>query len=192
MSTTTADVDVHPALHAWLPHRQLHPEQPLWTPQQLRHLTESTARDLAAPLSELVRYVSEQRWWSRLALTRGVELWLLSWLPGQGTDPHDHGGAAGSFTVFTGTLDETYRYPGSPLRRAVRTTGSALGFGSGHAHQLRNVSDAPAVTVHAYSPPLVPTRQYESLNDIPAEIPPLPALDMPFSELLARTEEEGP
>ena len=28
--------------------------------------------------------------------------------------------------------------------------------------------------MHAYSPPLVPTREYESLLDIPASIPPLP------------------
>jgi hypothetical protein len=27
--------------------------------------------------------------------------------------------------------------------------------------------------VHAYSPPLVPTRQYTSLHDVPAEIPAL-------------------
>ena len=28
--------------------------------------------------------------------------------------------------------------------------------------------------MHAYSPPLVPTREYASLRDIPDHIPPLP------------------
>ena len=32
--------------------------------------------------------------------------WLLSWLPGQGTGLHDHGGSAGAFAVVRGTLHE--------------------------------------------------------------------------------------
>ncbi|TKG71066.1 cysteine dioxygenase [Prauserella endophytica] len=192
MTATTAEVDVHPELAGWLPAERLHPDRLLWTPDELRDLTATTARELAGPLTGLLRYVPERRWWARLALTRGVELWLLSWLPGQCTEPHDHGGAAGSFTVLTGTLDETYRYPGGPLRRASRATGAAVGFGAGHAHRVRNDGAVPAASVHAYSPPLVPTRQYASLHDIPAEIPPLPASTMPFGELLARTGEEGP
>ncbi len=51
--------------------------------------------------------------------------------------------------------------------------GSAIGFGAGRAHDLRNDAAAPAASVHAYSPPLVPTRRYESLWDVPATIPPL-------------------
>jgi hypothetical protein len=38
--------------------------------------------------------------WARLALTGGVELWLLLWLPGQQTTPPDHGVASGSFAVL--------------------------------------------------------------------------------------------
>ena len=33
-------------------------------------------------------------------------MWLLSWLPDQGTPLHDHGTSAGAFAVVDGTLTE--------------------------------------------------------------------------------------
>nr|WP_232235944.1 hypothetical protein [Nocardia sp. BMG51109] len=42
----------------------------------------------------------------------------MSWGPGQGTEPHDHGGASGAFTVTVGQLDEQYRHPGNAVRDA--------------------------------------------------------------------------
>src|SRR4051812_25004769 len=36
----------------------------------------------------------------------GAQVWLLSWLPEQGTPLHDHGTSAGAFTVVSGTLTE--------------------------------------------------------------------------------------
>ncbi len=36
----------------------------------------------------------------------GAQVWLLSWLPEQGTPLHDHGTSAGAFTVVRGTLTE--------------------------------------------------------------------------------------
>jgi hypothetical protein len=151
----------------------LHPERPLWTPAELRGLTAAVATDHHAALRRILRFSGEQRWWARLGLTDGVELWLLSWLPGQFTEPHDHGGAAGSFSVLLGELDERYRYPGGPIRDRRHTAGAATGFGAGHAHQVRNAGPALAASVHAYSPPLVATREYASLWDVPDSIPDL-------------------
>jgi hypothetical protein len=67
--------------------------------------------------------------WARLALTGGVELWLLVWLPGQQTTPPDHGVASGSFTVLQGELTEEYRYPGGP--------GALTRRGRGHRFRRR-------------------------------------------------------
>jgi hypothetical protein len=153
----------------------LAPRSPVWTPSELRGLTTAVATSLRDPLLGILCFASPDRWWARLALTEEVELWLLSWLPGQGTAPHDHGGAAGAFTVLVGDLAETYRYPSGPIRNQLHVTGSSLGFGSGRAHQVQNLGTRRAASVHAYSPPLVPTREYNSLRDIPADIPPLPA-----------------
>ncbi|HEY0498079.1 MAG TPA: cysteine dioxygenase family protein [Kutzneria sp.] len=160
------DLDVHPAIDQPLLRDLIQPERPLWTPSQLRNLTSTIATELTTPLLDVLRFEQHQRWWARLALTGGVEVWLLSWLPGQGTQPHDHGGAAGSFTVLKGLLTEDYRYPGGPIRSMRRALGEAVGFSGGRAHQVRNLGTAPAASVHAYSPPLLPTREYASLEDV--------------------------
>lgn len=166
---------VHQAFDRPELHALLHHERVLWNASELRHLVTSVASTFAGEFGGLMTFERERRWWARLALTQGVELWLLTWLPGQGTEPHDHGGASGAFTMIRGDLHEDYRYPRRPVRSRVREHGSAVAFGAGRAHQLRNVRLAPAASVHAYSPPLVPTREYASLADIPASIPPLPA-----------------
>jgi hypothetical protein len=183
-------VDVHPGIDLPLLHDLLHPDRDLWTPRQLRDLTATVASELTTPLLDLLRFDGERRWWGRLALTEGVELWLLSWLPDQHTEPHDHGGAGGSFTVLLGELTEDYRYPGGPIRSDRRPVGATLGFGAGRAHQIRNQGLRGAASVHAYSPPLVPTREYRSLADIPAVIPPLPPTRLPLAELRRRADEE--
>ncbi|MFI6096811.1 cysteine dioxygenase [Lentzea sp. NPDC051213] len=192
MTSTISEYDLHPALDSQLLRDVIHPSRSLWTPRELRDLTSFVSSELTTGLLSILDYSTERRWWARLGLTEGVELWLLSWLPGQGTQPHDHGGSAGSFTVLTGALQEDYRYPAGPIRSAVRNTGDVLGFGSGRAHQVTNPFATPAATVHAYSPPLVPTREYASLLDIPDSIPPLPAQRLPLSELRQLADQEGP
>jgi surfactin synthase thioesterase subunit len=169
----TPDLDIHPEFTGQSLRDLIHPERTRWTPRELRDLTATVATELTTPLLEVLHYGHSHRWWARLALTDGVELWLLSWLPGQGTGPHDHGGAAGSFTVLLGGLAESYRYPSGPIRTLGHSVGNAIGFGAGRAHDLRNSGTAPAASVHAYSPPLVATRKYESLLDVPATIPAL-------------------
>lgn len=180
MTTSLVHVELHPNFPRLEPF--LAPRRPVWTPTELRNLTRAVTSELREPLHGVLEFTSPERWWARLGLTEEVEVWLLSWLPGQGTQPHDHGGASGSFTVLTGELAETYRYPSGPIRNLLHSKGSALGFGSGRAHIVQNLGPANAASVHAYSPPLVPTREYASLRDIPADIPPLPAR-RPLAEL---------
>ncbi len=167
--------ELHPALDVPLLRDLIHPDHALWTGAELRELTELVATELAGELFNLLEVHPRQRWWARLGLTAGVELWLLSWAPGQGTRPHDHGGAAGSFTVLSGELREDYRYPAGPVRVTHRTTGSSIGFGPGRAHQVRNLAQADAASVHAYSPPLLPVRHYASLADVPPVLPEIPS-----------------
>ncbi len=157
--------DIHPAVDVPLLQDAVHPDRTLWSPAELRELTEAVAAELATPLLDIVRFDSGQRWWTRLALTMGVELWLLSWAPGQGTEPHDHGGASGAFTVTVGELNEEYRHAGGPVRQAHWRAGQTVAFGPQRAHRLDNRSAGPAATVHAYSPPLRPVREYRDLTD---------------------------
>jgi predicted metal-dependent enzyme (double-stranded beta helix superfamily) len=114
--------------------------------------------DLAARQEQwhsLVRYTEGERWYHRLAAADDHEVWLLSWLPGQGTGFHDHGGSAGAFAVARGNLQEWTAPAGRPSPvAAMRAQGEVRSFGSWYVHHVINASAEPAVSVHAYSPPL--------------------------------------
>ncbi len=137
-------------------------KQRLLTPQQLaaevRRLTSAPAEWVAQ-----VRLDPEGRWYEQIRVTNSCELWLISWLPGQSTGFHDHGGANGAFGVVWGELDEHMAARGS-AGSAVRalSAGQVRSFGSHHVHDVRNASaDAVAVSVHAYSPPLSAMTRYD-------------------------------
>jgi predicted metal-dependent enzyme (double-stranded beta helix superfamily) len=111
---------------------------------------------------DIVRFDAGQRWYRRLELTDDHEVWLLSWLPGQSTGFHDHGEAVGAFAVAQGELRERTvpaRHPRASNRKL--SAGQVRPFGAGHVHDVVNVWTEPAVSVHAYSPPLAAMRRYE-------------------------------
>ena len=92
----------------------------------------------------LVRYDPISRYYARLASEPDFEAWLLTWVPGQGTDWHDHGGSAGAFVVVRGELTERTATvsPLAPPRIVdeprVLTDGSLRAFGTKHIHQVTN------------------------------------------------------
>lgn len=113
-----------------------------------------------------VAFDTTQRWHQRLYRDRRVDLWLISWLPSQGTQLHDHAGSAGAFTVLAGTLSEAIVRPGTLRGRPAlverrRDAGSGVAFGPRYVHDVRNLSRSPAVSVHAYSPPLAGMNFYD-------------------------------
>jgi predicted metal-dependent enzyme (double-stranded beta helix superfamily) len=110
----------------------------------------------------IVHFSAERRWYRRLVLADDHEIWLLSWLPGQQTGFHDHGEARGSFAVARGELRETLAQPGrSRARNRRASAGSVTTFGARHLHNVSNAATVPAISVHAYSPPLTAMRRYE-------------------------------
>jgi hypothetical protein len=111
-----------------------------------------------------VDYDESERWHQRIYRDQRVDVWLISWLPTQGTELHDHGGSAGSFTVLDGTLTEAVVNRQGRLVDNRHASGESVGFGAHYVHDVRNLSDQPAVSVHAYSPPLT-TMTYYDLAD---------------------------
>ncbi len=111
---------------------------------------------------DIVRLDTSRRWYHRIELTDDHEVWLLSWLPGQSTGFHDHGAAVGAFAVARGELRER-TVPARSRRASNRTVsaGQVRSFGAAHVHDVVNVWTEPAVSVHAYSPPLTAMRRYE-------------------------------
>jgi quercetin dioxygenase-like cupin family protein len=108
------------------------------------------ARAAAADRSRwahLLRYDPDERFATLVAATDDQEIWLMSWLPGQETDSHDHGNATGAFTIVSGTLTEHVLHRG--ITHAV-TAGQSRVFGPGYAHQVRNDGPDPAVSLHVY------------------------------------------
>jgi quercetin dioxygenase-like cupin family protein len=110
------------------------------------------ARSIAADRTQwahLVEYDATTRWYHRLRTGPGYEVWLLSWVPGQGTGMHDHGDSSGVLTVLDGELTERTEKGARML-----TGGAQRVFAPGYAHDVVNDSLEPAVSLHVYYPGL--------------------------------------
>ena len=125
------------------------------TPEELANIVSQFAS--SDGWMERVRLRTEQRWYERLYQGPDHDIWVISWLSGQSTGFHDHGESSGAFVVATGVLEE-HRPGEQPL---VIPPGKLRAFGSDYTHDVRNVSLAPAISIHAYSPPLTDMNEYE-------------------------------
>lgn len=105
------------------------------------------------------RFDPVDRWYTRLAVADDHEVWLLTWLPGQHTDLHDHGGSSGAFVVVSGTLTEQTVSAGR-LRPRQLPAGQSRRFGARHVHQVANDGAVPAVSLHVYGPALRTMTRY--------------------------------
>ncbi|MGY4920135.1 cysteine dioxygenase [Streptomyces sp. 900116325] len=113
------------------------------------------ARTIAADREQwapLVQYDATTRWYHRLRTVPqalGYEVWLLSWVPGQGSGMHDHGLSSGVLTVLEGELTER-------TERGSRSldSGAQRVFAPGYVHEVVNDSLEPAVSLHVYYPGL--------------------------------------
>ncbi|MFC5909390.1 cysteine dioxygenase [Streptacidiphilus monticola] len=108
----------------------------------------------------LVRYDALTRWYARLETGPGYEVWLLSWLPGQGSGGHDHGRSSGVLTVLEGTLTERSLTPGAGSVERELSPGAQRVFAPGYLHEVVNTSLEPAVSLHVYSPGLTEMNPY--------------------------------
>ena len=138
-----------------------------------------TARHLARQSylwRPLVDFDPISRYYARLASEPDHEAWLLTWLPGQGTPWHDHGGSAGSFVVLQGVLTEDVAgyHAADDLDDVRRATGPAVTltpgdqrtFGQRHLHRVTNHGPDPAVSLHVYGPKLTVMNNYEEVGGL--------------------------
>ncbi len=105
-----------------------------------------------------VRHDPLQRTYERLLLDAHLDLWLICWSEDHDTGFHDHDLSAGAVAVIAGSVREERlvlgRSADRPIARTVRA-GSSFDFGASDIHRVLHTGDRPAVTIHAYSPPLV-------------------------------------
>ncbi|MFD3451107.1 cysteine dioxygenase [Streptomyces sp. NPDC058691] len=135
---------------------------PLVLPQ-LRALVRGYAEAVADGTHQPV-HLADQRWYTRLHQDPYVDVWLITWPRDTSTELHDHAGSLGALTVVSGVLTEhrwTYDREGhGRITGRELAAGRGAGFPLGHVHDVVNASTAPAVSVHAYSPPLTAMAYY--------------------------------
>ncbi len=102
----------------------------------------------------LVDFTVQGRWWHRLHSAPDVDVWLLSWLQDQGTQLHDHGDSRAFFTVVAGELTEVRASRAGSLSTQRLPTGASRWVPVRAVHDVTNEEPSPAVSIHAYSPPL--------------------------------------
>lgn len=135
---------------------------PLVLPQ-LRALVRGYAAAVEAGV-HLPVHLPDGRWYTRLHQDPYVDVWLITWPRDTSTELHDHAGSLGALCVVGGRLTEHRwlrdgRGGGRIATRALGTGGGAA-FPLGHVHDVVNTSATPAVSVHAYSPPLTAMSYY--------------------------------
>jgi hypothetical protein len=139
----------------------LHLRNDRLTPSEL----ERVAAEIAARpelWADLVVDSPDQRWWLVLHNAGNYEVRVLSWESDQESDWHDHGGSSGGFCVTSGRLNERYRASAGASIASRQLGESARGcFGPAHVHDMGHAEGHPAVSIHAYSPPLKYLTMYD-------------------------------
>jgi hypothetical protein len=111
-------------------------------------------RDEPHRWSHLVEHVPDRRSYAQVWRDGSVDVWVIAWMRDHDTGYHDHDLSAGAFTVVSGLLVEERLVLGGAPRRRVMRAGETVDFAASHVHRVRHEADAPAVSLHAYSPPL--------------------------------------
>jgi mannose-6-phosphate isomerase-like protein (cupin superfamily) len=134
------------------------------TTAELAALVQQVAAEPAHWQAQL-RFGAEERWWTRLHSDEAVDIWLLTWVRDTATDLHDHGDSAGAFIVVAGDLEEVRPVAATAeLASTQVSAGDVREVPRGVVHDVRSPSLLPAISIHAYSPPLREMTFYEQGN----------------------------
>src|SRR5215212_9294532 len=113
--------------------------------------------DLAArpeAWSHLVRHAPNQRTYEQVVLNEDVGVWLICWMDDHDTGFHDHDLSSGAVAVVQGRVREERLGLGGGSSR-VYGPGEAFDFAAHDIHRMSHAGGGPAVSLHAYSPPLL-------------------------------------
>ncbi len=89
-----------------------------------------------------------------------IDVWVLSWMPGQGTGFHDHDVSGVALICAQGCIVEKQMLLPSGATRIEMNAGYSRTGGAGYIHSVAWCEGSPAVSIHAYSPPLLKVGQY--------------------------------
>jgi predicted metal-dependent enzyme (double-stranded beta helix superfamily) len=102
----------------------------------------------------LVQHSRDQRHYELLVHDQRVMVWLISWMDDHDTGFHDHDVSSGAVAVVEGRVREDRLRLGAEPTTRVLGAGEVFDFGASDIHRVAHEPGGPAVTIHAYSPPL--------------------------------------
>lgn len=103
---------------------------------------------------EDVHFDADERQCTLIARTDTVEIWAVAWMAGQDTGFHDHDASAAAIAVAEGAIVDERMALGAETISARHEAGTVFTVASGEIHRARHSGETPAVSLHAYSPPL--------------------------------------
>ncbi|MBS1889453.1 MAG: cysteine dioxygenase family protein [Actinobacteria bacterium] len=113
--------------------------------------------------AEHVCHDPDRRTYAQLLRDRHLDVWVLCWSRDHDTGFHDHDLSAGAVAVVAGSVREDRLALGRPVEEPlsrIASAGTAFSFTASDIHRVLHAGEGPAVTIHAYSPPLVRMGSY--------------------------------
>jgi quercetin dioxygenase-like cupin family protein len=129
---------------------------------------ERFATELAASperWQHLIRHADDARVYAQIWDDEEVNAWVICWSEDQDTGFHDHDDSAAAITVISGRVREDRLTVGGPPRSRELGEGSTFTVPPVAIHRVLHAGDSPAITIHAYSPPLRRTGAYRVGDD---------------------------
>jgi mannose-6-phosphate isomerase-like protein (cupin superfamily) len=108
----------------------------------------------------LVRHSTDGRVYEQIWDDEDVNAWLICWSEDQDTGFHDHDLSEAAIAVVEGSVREDRLRLGGPPETRVVGPGRRVIVPAVAIHRVLHAGGAPAVTIHAYSPPLRRTGSY--------------------------------
>jgi mannose-6-phosphate isomerase-like protein (cupin superfamily) len=112
-----------------------------------------------------VRHSDDLRVYEQIWDDEDVNAWVICWSEDQDTGFHDHDESAAAIAVISGEVrEERLRLGSEPVGREIGA-GEVFTLPPVAIHRVVHSGDRPAVTIHAYSPPLRRTGAYRTGDD---------------------------
>jgi len=108
----------------------------------------------------LVRHASDVRVYEQIWDDEDVNAWVICWSEDQDTGFHDHDDSGAGIAVISGRVREERLTIGSAPRTRELGAGTVFTVPPVAIHRVLHAGADPAVTIHAYSPPLTRTGSY--------------------------------
>ncbi len=110
--------------------------------------------------SHHVHHADDVRVYAQIWDDHDVNAWVICWSEDQDTGFHDHDDSAAGIAVVSGRVREDRLTLSSAPRSRELGPGTTFTVPPVAIHRVLHAGDQPAVTIHAYSPPLRRTGAY--------------------------------